>query len=171
VVPELRDEDGSALDLADGGILDLVRPPQGGHVVFIGARATGICADNTLLRGELFFEDETFIAREARTLDFEPIDDLPGWGRPNYFSITGVANVPVCPNNYGRALLGTTLLLEAEVEDRGGVTASGRVEVMLRCGQPDAGCRALCECECHEDYDIGIGCDPPKGTRCELESQ
>lgn len=168
MVPELRADDGSALDFADGGVVDLVRPPQGGHVVFIGARATGLCGDNATLRGRLRFEDETFIALEGRSLDFRPIDGLPGWGRPNYFSIAGVANVPVCPNNTGRALLGTTLLLEAEVEDRDGTKPVGRVEVTLRCGQVDAGCRALCECECDEDYELGVGCDVPKGTRCEL---
>jgi hypothetical protein len=170
VVPELRDGDGTALELSDGDSIDLIRPPQGGHVVFIGGRATGLCGDNARLRGNVYFLDGTFVARESRTLDFEPIDELPAWGRPDYFSIAGLANVPVCPNNTGRPLLGQTLRVEAEVEDRGGVTAAGSVEVTLRCAQAEPGCLALCECECAEDYDIAEGCDLPKGVRCELQS-
>jgi hypothetical protein len=171
VIPELRAEDGTPRDLLDGAVVDLVRPPQGGHVIFVGARGTGLCGDNATLRGSLRFADDTLIALEGRSLDFAPIDGMPDWGRPDYTNIAGLANVPVCPNNTGRALLMTPLLLQAEVEDRSGRHAIGGAQVMVACTQADAACRALCECECAKDYDISVGCDLPQGTVCELPSQ
>jgi hypothetical protein len=168
VVPETRDAEGRAVEIGAGDVIDLIRPSQGGHVVFVGARATGICADGPTLTGRLLFPDEVFINLEGRPLDLKAIDELPGWGRPDYSTIAGLANIPVCPNNTGRPLLGVPLRVEAEVEDRDGRIARARVEVSLACRQADLDCRALCECECDEGYDIAVGCDLPEGIACEL---
>ena len=167
VVPEVRDDAGSAIEVGSGHVLELIRPSQGGHVVFVGARATGLCGAGVTLTGRVQFPDETFVSLESRTLDFEPIEDLPGWGRPDYSSIAGLANVPVCPNHTGRPLLSVPMRLEVEVEDRDHRVATARLEISLGCLQSDADCRALCECECDPGYDIGV-CDVPKGTECEL---
>jgi len=169
IVPEIRDVDGTAMSIGTKDVLELIRPSQGGHVIFVGARATGLCASGATLTGRVLFPDGTFVSLESRSLDFEPIEDEPGWGRPDYSSIAGLANVPICPNNTGRPLLSIPMVLEVEVEDRQQRVAEARVDISLDCVQTDADCRALCECECDQEYDIGVGCDVPEGAECELQ--
>ncbi|MEK6609109.1 MAG: hypothetical protein AABZ30_15735 [Myxococcota bacterium] len=167
-VVELRGEGGTPMPLEDGDDVPLIRPPQGGHVVFIGARITNFCGNNAQLRGWVrHASDGNLVAFEGRTLDFNPIKGDEAWGRPSYAGIAGVTNVPVCPNNTGRPLLGGPVLISAEIADRQGrIVASPEIAVNLVCTQESKDCRGLCTCECDENYDLGNGCDLPERTDC-----
>src|SRR5262249_38922707 len=56
-----------------GPTLDLVRPPQGGYVVFVGARVTGFAATTAVeLTGNLRDSNGVVISTDARTVTLQP---------------------------------------------------------------------------------------------------
>ena len=48
-----NDANGGFLELRDGGEVHLQQPLQGGHVIYVGARVTGLCADSVMVTGRI----------------------------------------------------------------------------------------------------------------------
>jgi len=68
-----RAQGGSFVSLTEGDPIDLVRPIQGGHVLFIAARARNLCLDDVRLDAKVFdegggttFQGDRFQANNAR---------------------------------------------------------------------------------------------------------
>lgn len=144
-----NDTRGGFVELHEGGEVHLWQPLQGGHVIYVGARVTGLCADSVMVTGSIL--DATtgeVVAHETRRgFGLEPQGDGTGLSAP--FDLGAVANVALCPPPVtGRQVAGARFLLEVEVSDADGRTAMARATVTAVCGQADAAARAFCECEC-----------------------
>lgn len=172
VLPARLSEDGARLiPLVDGDIVDLVRPIQGGHVLFIGALLRYPADGDGTLRGELrrvdagggpgpvIVYDERTTAHQALAADTpapasgEPTADPSGW-RQIPPDITSVANIPVCPDFFDYDLVDAALVLRIGFKDRAGREAFADRRVKTRCAQSDPAQQALCRCECQAKYTI-----------------
>ena len=113
VLPARLSEDGARLiALSDGDTVDLVRPIQGGHVLFIGALLRHPADGDGTLRGELrrvqpdgtpgpiIVYDERTTSHQALAADTPApggASDSGGW-RQVPPDINSIANIPVCPD-------------------------------------------------------------------------
>lgn len=145
-------------DVSACGPLDIVEPPQGGRVLFVGLRGTNLDPCGLSIYGSLLDpRDDSIIGVEMRTTQLLPIAGRPGWGQTaasgdptNGFS--AVANIPVCPNLGARDVQQQLGLVRIELTDRRGKQARITERVFPRCAQPDAAHRAACECLCQGGY-------------------
>ncbi len=139
----------------DGDPADLVFPPQGGHVMFVGGRIRNGRETTVQLDGRLLSLDgATLYGQNARTVELLPAgeDTLI----PDLRSYTNVSNIAVCPNNARIDFFGNSYLLElrvTELASRRSGTARNRV--VLACRQKDAKAQALCQCQCAASYLFG----------------
>lgn len=146
-------------DLANGGGVALVRPIQGGKVIYVGVRARNVDACNLMLTAALRDPaSQQVIALEQRPVRLSDYGD--GWGRASS-AFDHLANVPACPNAAAeRDVDGSTWTLELRLEEPGGRMAEMSLEVTLGCGvfaELDE-----CRCECDSDYVLGGPCPPPE---------
>jgi hypothetical protein len=144
-----NDTNGGFVELQSGGEVHLWQPLQGGHVIYVGARVTGLCADSVMITGRILdAETGEVIAHETRRgFGLEPQGDGTGLSAP--FDLGAVANVALCPPPVEALdVAGTPFLLEVEVSDADGRRAMAGATVTPVCGQADAAARAACECEC-----------------------
>jgi hypothetical protein len=162
--------DGQAHDIVACGTVELVTPPQGGIVAFIGARATNVdgCHVNwkTALRNPTTRE----VNFDSRKINLHPLPGRPGWG---WTDITGgdfmtngfanVGNIAVCPNVLSIDIQGVDSLLEMTLSERSGRAQSVTVHVVPRCEQSDPARRAACECQCTHDFTTSRCTDPASG--------
>lgn len=144
-------------ELADGGSLPLVVPPQGGHVLFVGASIKGARSSVVKLRSVLTAPDGTVVAADARTVALEVDPDDPTKQRTKVASYTQQSNLTLCPNYNARAVDGEEheLLIEVtELYVDGAQPASTTRKVTPGCATsgPDA---QLCACECGASYVLG----------------
>ncbi len=143
-------EDGAFHTISDGGEIHLQRPLQGGHVVYIGARVTGICVDQVAITGRIRdLATRRVVAKETRqglALD----DRGDGTALPHEATLGDVANIALCPDLTGDTdVMGTTFTLELEVADTAGRVAQASARVTPVCGQTEGSPeRSTCECEC-----------------------
>jgi len=142
-------------DLADGGAVDLVRPIQGGKVVYVGVRARNVDGCNVQLTAALRDPaTQQVIALEQRPVRL--VDGGDGWGRAES-TFDHLANVPACPNAAAaRDVDGATWGLELRLDEAGGRTATVTLVVTPRCGL--VGEDEECRCECDSDYELGAAC-------------
>jgi hypothetical protein len=140
-----------------GATLDLVRPPQGGYVSFVGARVTGFAAPTTVeLTGQLKDGSGTVISQDARTVTLQPASDDPNVWIPDLRSITTVSNIAVCPSSSTTDRVNATFTLEVQVLDRAtGRMGTGDQMTTLVCNQTDATIKANCTCTCQGNYMVG----------------
>jgi hypothetical protein len=144
-----NDANGGFLELRDGGEVHLQQPLQGGHVIYVGARVTGLCADSVMVTGRIL--DATTgepIAHETRR-GFGLVPQGDGTGLSAPLDLGAVANVALCPPPItGLVVAGTRFRLEVEISDADGRAAVASATVTAVCGQADAAARAYCACEC-----------------------
>ena len=156
--------------VGSGAPVELVRPIQGGHVLFIGALVRGASGSRGTIRGELrrgesaageplatpgpiiVFEERSTSLVELPAGPAPPTPD-PGWQqvRPD---IGEVANIPACPNFLPIELPDHRLYVQITYTDEKGNTGTASRPVMPRCTQTDPGARNLCLCECRASYTI-----------------
>jgi hypothetical protein len=143
----------SARPLVEGDVLHLQLPPQGGLVVFIGARLAGDGTPQITLRGRLLGADGQLIGEDSRTTRFVAADDDPTVAVPSPASIAAMANVPVCPGSNGRFSPDDIVTLEVTATEVGS-GRTGRAQRMVRpgCHQNDPVVRSLCACECGPSF-------------------
>lgn len=158
-LPELqlvyRTAKGELADLADGDEVPLIIPPQGGHIVAIGARLrnVNICGlqMSALLRDPC---TNRILGREGRPTFLEANAD--GWAVPIAPGLLdNFVNINACPNLVSsRDLDRQPYLLELRaVNFNAELSLTSQLTVTTVCGEPDSA--RLCECQCDADYVLG----------------
>jgi len=146
--------------LQDGDMVTLAFPPQGGRVIFAGARATNLDPCGVELGGAVRDEATQEVRLDTRTVNLLPTGD--GWGASNPTDISTFANVPVCPNEWSKTnLYGTEYQLELTLTDRGGRTVTQKIKVIPECSEPAHA--ADCLCICKGGYVLGETCTTDDG--------
>ena len=115
--------------LVSGDMVTLAFPPQGGRVIFAGARATNLDGCGVQLEGVIRDETTQQVRLDSRTVNLVPTGD--GWGQSDPTDISTFANVPVCPNEWSATnLYGTPYQLELSVTDRDNRAASATLLIV-----------------------------------------
>jgi hypothetical protein len=142
----------------EGDTIDLVEPPQGGEVLFVGAQVRGLAETTVELTGRLLdLTSGATIAANARTVAMVASPSDPTISIPDLRIYTNVSNITVCPMQSPVAFDGLTATLEVEVQELSSQrTGSGRRTVTLACRQSDPTAKALCSCQCAANYVIGM---------------
>jgi hypothetical protein len=150
--------------LVDGGTISLMQPPQGGQVVFVGARVTNVDSCGLQLTGALRNETTQQVTVDSRTINLIPTDG--GWGvtGPIGANVQGLvsnyANIPACDNNWSASDVdGHEYGLEVVVKDRGGRMGSAKIRVTPECNEPLSAVN--CACICRAGYVTGSACPAP----------
>lgn len=155
----VRGADGAILPAGEGAEVPILKPPQGGKVVFVGARARNLDGCGVQARGALI-DDCTnrpaFVVSQPVNLSA----GADGWGVPRSpADISDWVNLSACPYaNATRDVEGEPYQIELTVTDKGGRTATRRVRVVPVCAEPDL--EQECKCECDHDYQLGEACTP-----------
>lgn len=150
-----RGVDGTTHPLEDGANLPMIVPPQGGWVVFVGARATNVDPCGLTIKGVLRDGASEQIRLDERTTNLEPLGD--GWGAPIDGDISTFSNIPTCPNQWASIdLPGNSIELTYSMTDRAGRSASSTLDVVLDCAEPAF--KNSCSCQCRADYMLGQSC-------------
>lgn len=140
----------------DGSSIALIFPPQGGRVIFAGARATNVNPCAAMVTGVLRDPASGKTTFDGRTVNLEPLGD--GWGGSDASDISTFSNIPVCPNQWATSdAYGSEFELKVTVKDRDGRSASKTVRVTPACAEPEY--KAQCECICKHGYVLGEACD------------
>ncbi len=155
---------GTLVDVKDGDMVPLVRPPQGGQVTYAAARVRNINRCAVQLRGR--FRDPTTGAElgfDGRNADLVVGND--GWGRPDVSQLSNLANIALCPDfDPVRDNVGTMTTLEMSVADQKGHATTVSKVVVPTCTALDPTLRALCNCECrHLPPGMPRMCTSPDG--------
>lgn len=163
--------DGQSLaPIADGDSVELTRPIQGGHVLFIGAYVRGASGSDGTIRGELrrgetdigqpllapgaiIVFEERLTTLEALSAGVTPPSASPGWQQVRA-DLSDLANIPACPNFLSVEIPDRTLYLQVVYTDSKGNTGTAAKKVVPRCAQTDPAGRNTCLCECHANYTI-----------------
>jgi hypothetical protein len=151
-----RDVAGKAVPVKEGDDVPMIYPPQGGRVVFVGARVTNIDPCAMKLSGAIRDPTTAQVRIDNRTVNLVPGSD--GFGTTLDVDISTFSNVPVCPNQWASDdVFDKPYELQVTVLDRGGRTATQKVKVVPRCAEPERA--AECRCICRKDYMLGQACD------------
>ncbi len=138
-----------------GGPIDIIEPPQGGRVLFVGVRATNIDPCAVTLTGTLRDLSSTAIRFDTRTLNLR--DEGNGYGRSAPGDIAAYSNIPVCHNTWtDRNIYGEPFTLEVTLKDRHGKEVEESLQVVPRCAEPAN--EAQCLCICEGGYQLGDAC-------------
>jgi len=158
VIPAMYDYANQRLaDIHDDDRVSLEFPPQGGHVLFVGARVRNLDNPVATLRGRLrSAQDDSIFGEEARTVSFFPSPDDPTLKIPKLDSYSNVANLPACPSYSGFDLYDQPFILEVSVTEQNSMrTGSARRRVVPSCLQSDPSALAYCQCDCAANYVLG----------------
>jgi len=137
----------------DGTVIPLEFPPQGGFVMYVGARVRNLDAcveiagslrDPTTGNEVGFDSRSTTLARAA-----------DGWGEPDARNLANVSNVNACPAYGPRDVHATPYDLVIRVSDGSGRVATVTQRVTPTCVQANAAQRAECICTCQANYTLG----------------
>jgi hypothetical protein len=141
-------------ELADGAAVDLIYPPQGGFVLFVGAIATNVDpAQSTLqLLGRILDPGGNEIARDTRTVTLT--QSGTEWV-PDLRSYINVSNIAICPSSSTTDRYNQPFTLEVMLTEPTGRSGKGSRAVTLECRQTDPKQLALCQCECAANYSLG----------------
>jgi hypothetical protein len=147
--------DSISAPITDGDTVNIVTPPQGGRVIFIGVRATNLCATGAVITGALRDPPTMAPTVDKRTVNLRAGDD--GWGSSVDTDISTFANVPVCPNQWSsRDIYDQDYELIVVVTDKDERTATRTIVVRPTCAEPDT--RTECLCICKAGYVLGEPC-------------
>ena len=145
--------------LQAGDAVDLIRAPQGGHVIMVAAQVRNMSTAAATIRVRMRRPDTGFIvAEEGRTVAMVPVPGESGTMQPDLRSRSQVAHVGLCPDYDPIDIDGQPL--DAEIE----VTAlytepprvgSARLRLVPTCRQTSPADEALCRCECEANYALG----------------
>lgn len=145
-----------AVPIADGDMVPLIFPPQGGRVIFAGVRVRNVDPCGAVLTGALRDVQTQQVRLDARTINLLPASD--GWGESDATDSSSFSNIPVCPNQWSMTnVYGTAYQLEISLTDCAGRTVSRKLKVTPRCAEPDG--LAECLCTCQGGYKLGMTCN------------
>jgi hypothetical protein len=133
--------------------IPLEPPPQGGYVMYVGARILNMdaCVE---LRGNLKDADTgNQVGFDGRSSTVARRDD--GWGWPDATSNSNLANVNGCPDYLPKDVQGRTYALEMRVVDKDGRTAEVTRPIAPTCMLSDPATQANCICTCSANYFLG----------------
>ncbi|HEY3595532.1 MAG TPA: hypothetical protein VGL13_16705 [Polyangiaceae bacterium] len=142
--------------LADGDDLPLSRPPQGGFVSYLAARARNLDTCRVLITAGLRSPTTSLVAgQDGRSITLVPRSD--GWAAPSSDDVSRLANIPLCPDYFAEAVVDVPYTLEVTLQDSRGAAAAGHVSrtVVPRCSEQNQA--AQCRCDCAANYTLG-GC-------------
>jgi hypothetical protein len=143
-------------ELGDGAPLDLVRPPQGGFVVFVGAEVRNVGESTVLLSSRLIDGAGNVINEDARTIGLKA--QSGDVYVPDLRSYTNVANIAVCPTSPTSTVdrFDQPATLEVTVTEPSS-KRMGQVSLAVTpvCRQTDPTELALCKCQCAAAYMLG----------------
>jgi hypothetical protein len=148
--------------LDEGAAVDLVLPPQGGRVLFLGVRATNVDPCEATLTGAMRDPGTMQVRFDTRTINLD--DQGDGWGKSAAGDLASYANVPACHNTWTALdVFGSSFTLELILKDRGGKQASRTITAIPRCAEPQN--EAECRCICHGGYVLGESCTEGGGSQ------
>jgi hypothetical protein len=139
------DDMGNVHTIHDGDHVTLMRAPQGGHIILVGARvhtddtcqldATGSLRDTATNR---------VLGLDERTLYVDATGD--GWAAPSQpASLSAMPNVAVCPTSATTAAVnGNPYQLELSIMLDGAQVADLEASVIPTCGADDGYCSTEC---------------------------
>lgn len=154
----VRDVSGKSVELKDGDEVPLVFPPQGGRVVFLGARVNNVDPCAVKLSGAIRDVATNQVRIDNRTVNLRVGAD--GRGASVDDDISTFSNVPMCPNQWASTdAFDKPFRVEITIQDRGGRTVSKQVMVTPKCAEPDR--LAECLCICKKGYMLGEMCAAP----------
>jgi hypothetical protein len=150
-------EDSPLSPIHEGDSIDLTLPPQGGHVLLVGAQVRNLATDTIELRTRIRDMDtDTIVAEEGRTVVMVKVPGDPTLSQPELRSRSQVNHVPVCPNYGDKDVVGRAHKLEVRVRElyvdvpR---SATGTRTVTPSCANnADV---AECVCECSAGFVLG----------------
>jgi len=130
--------------------------PQGGHVMWIGARISGLPPGPARLRAMLL-DPETLavFVEDDRRVELVPTADGSGEVEPDLSTSASFAHLVACPNYGSRPVEGVEWALYVEVADSDDEQRVGStlLRVVPACAP---GPRfESCQCECSPDYFLG----------------
>lgn len=149
--------DGQVVALAEGAVVSIERPLQGGWVIYAGARARNVHERGATITGALrSTTGPSVVSLEERSVGF--VLDTDGWARPEY-ARQDLSNMPVCdvvpgPDDFDAM----TWRLELTLRDRDGRTATTALVIAPQCPTDDPGCG----CDCR--FDQTTACPMPSVT-------
>ena len=161
IVPIVLGVDGKSTELHDGDDIPLIFPPQGGRVVFVGARAQNLDPCAVVIGGTMRDPVNAKLTFDNRTINLRPGDD--GWATSLDADYNTFSNIPICPNQWGASkdAFDQHFEVEISVKDRGGRKASAKVDVVPRCAEPEN--LDNCKCICKFGYTTGEQCSSGSG--------
>jgi len=139
------DQSGNLVTLHDGDHVPLMRAPQGGHILLVGARvhsddtcdldATGSLRDTASNR---------VIGLDERTLYVTATGD--GWAAPQQpVDLNAMPNIAVCPTSATTAAInGNPYQLEIAITTGGSQVADLKIMAIPTCGTDDTYCAQEC---------------------------
>lgn len=143
-------------EIAEGAAVDLIAPPQGGFVLFIGAALREVGEPTVQLRGALLDGSGAVIAEDVRTSSLRPSAADPAVLTPDLRSYMNVSNIGVCPSRTATDRFGQPLTLQVTVtEPSSGRSGSATRTVVPSCTQGTAADIAFCQCECAANFVLG----------------
>jgi len=152
--------DNSTQPLDPGGKVQMLIPPQGGRVIFIGVRARNLAPCGVQLLGSLRDPASGEVRLDSRTVNLQPTSD--GWAASQDGQIADFANVPVCPNQWSsKDLYDAPYEIAVTVTDGRKRSGQSTMQAVPTCVDGDAFCR----CICGRDYVLGQSCAPDAGIR------
>jgi hypothetical protein len=142
-------------EVQPGQVIPLEPPPQGGYVLYVGARVIniGACVE---FRGRVRDPgpSKTEVGYDARGTTL--VQHADGWGWPDPSDNSNVSNPNPCPD-YGTAdITGGNWELQMVVADRFSARTVEVVQpIVPKCMLSDAATQADCVCTCSANYFLG----------------
>jgi hypothetical protein len=142
----------------DGSELALIRPPQGGKIVLVGARARNVCAGPIQVTGAVTdLCTGRVVGLESRTVLYVAAADGGVADVKEPAQISSYANVAVCPNNVAaRDLDGEPYRVTVTIQDKLGRVAEKVITATPVCAEPED--ERECRCTCRAGYANGDTC-------------
>ena len=162
-MPAWYDPQGMRLfPIGDGDRIPLSFPPQGGFVLFVGARMRGLTDSSVELRTRVLDPATAeLVTGDARDIDLVPDPETPGAVIPDLRSYTNVDNITACPLAWSADIRDRPYVLEAEVTEYSTHRVGrSRRTITPTCGAGnDVNHAALCRCLCETGFAPGK-CSP-----------
>jgi hypothetical protein len=172
----IRTLDGRTAPFVEGQALPLLKPPQGGKVVMIGARVRHMDCALSITAGAFDDCKGVFLGVDGRPLSLV-WNEQTGWAEPDApETLNNFGNVALCfNNNSARDTNDEEYRFEVRVTELAG---RGRTLVLSGRGTPfcaEDAFRDECDCECDVDFSFDRACsdvvvdpDVPAGTCLEV---
>lgn len=141
----------------NGSALALLKPPQGGKIVLVGARLRNVCAGPIQVGGAAIdLCTGRVVGLESRTVSYVATDAGVAEVR-DPTQISSYANVALCPNNVAeRGINDEPYKVTVTIKDSLGRVAEKTVMATPVCAEPQN--EAECRCTCRAGYMNGDTC-------------